>query len=121
MADEAKQITVEAAAHEVALTARRVALLHIAYARSLVDEFGPVRGKELIIKAIRAYGARIGEEVRDAVQAQELESTPENYGKGSARQLPSFGMHAGVEHVETDAGPRIRAYGCVMGLSLIHI
>ncbi len=115
MPDESQRIPIDEAAHEVALTARRMALLHIAYARTLVNEFGPERGTELIVKAIRAYGMRIGEEVRDAVQAQGLEPTPENYGKGSARQLPSFGMHAGVEHVETEAGPRLRAYGCMMG------
>ena len=115
MPDDAQRIPIDEAAHEVALTARRMALLHIAYARTLVDQLGPDRGKELIVKAIRAYGSWIGEEVRDAVRAQGIDPTPENYGTGEARQLPSFGMHAGVEHIESKAGTRLRAYGCVMG------
>jgi len=115
MPGNTQQIPIDEAAHEVALTARRIALLHIAYARTLVDQLGPDRGKELIVKAIRAYGVRIGEEVRDAVGAQGIDPTPENYGAGEARQLPLFGMHAGIEHVETEAGTRLRAYGCVMG------
>ena len=105
----------EEAAHEVALVSRRVALLHIAFARTLVDELGDDRGRELIIKAIRAYGDRIGNEVRDAVLDQGLEPTIENYGAGKARQLPVLGMHEGVETVQTPEGPRLRAYGCVMG------
>ncbi|MBU1050171.1 L-2-amino-thiazoline-4-carboxylic acid hydrolase, partial [Candidatus Bipolaricaulota bacterium] len=110
-----KLISIEEAAHEVALVSRRMALLHIAFARTLVGKLGDERGKELIIEAIRAYGNQIGNEVRAKVEQQGLEPTPENYGAGDARQLPSFGMHKGVEWSKGDAADRLRAYGCVMG------
>jgi predicted hydrocarbon binding protein len=42
----------------------RVALLHIAFSRVLVDEFGQERGKDLIAKAIIEYGHRIADRVR---------------------------------------------------------
>jgi len=115
MSDSLQQVPIDEAGHEVALASRRVALLHIAYARMLVDEFGPERGREMIVEAIRAYGQRIGDEVRAAVEAQGLDPTPENYGAGSSRQLPAFGMCASVKHADVDGERRLRVHGCVMG------
>ena len=115
MSDSSQQVPIDEATHEVALASRRVALLHIAYARMLVDEFGPERGREMIGEAIRAYGQRIGDEVRAAVEAQGLDPTPENYGAGSSRQLPAFGMCASVKHADVDGERRLRVHGCVMG------
>lgn len=115
MTNDSKMIPLEEAAHEVALTSRRIALLHLAFAKTLVTEFGEEHGTELIVKAIKAYGTRVGEEARAAVLAQGLELTPENFGAGDARGLPKFGMHTGRENVEVDGEPRFRAFGCVMG------
>ena len=104
------------AAHEVALASRRIALLHIAYARTLVDELGDEQGRSLVIEAIRRYGERIGQEVRKSVEEQGLDPLPENYGAGDARQLPLFGMHDSIERISSEDGCRtLRAFGCVMG------
>jgi hypothetical protein len=109
-----KQIPMDEAAHEVELVSRRIALLHLAFSRMLVKEFGEPRGSELIAKAIKEYGRMVGSEVREAVEAQGLPPTPENYGTGSARSLPRIGMHKGVEEAEVSGEKRIRAFGCVM-------
>ncbi len=49
--------------------ARRLALLHMAYARTLVDALGDEAGQALIRRAIAAYGAHVGERVRRSVEA----------------------------------------------------
>lgn len=102
------------AAHEIELVSRRLGLLHLAFSRTLVDEFGDKEGRKLILKAIKRYGTMVGKEVKVAVEGQGLPLTPENYGVGKSRSLPSFGMHSGSEEVEVDGKRRMRAYGCVM-------
>ena len=98
----------------VELTARRIGLLHLSFARTLVDELGERKGKELIMKAIEDYGKRVGKEVRKGVIDQGLDPIPENYGTGKSRDLPEFGMHESKEGVEIDGEKRMRAYGCAM-------
>ena len=56
----------------------------------------------------------IGKEVRKKVLQQCLPTTPENYGLGSSRSLPHFGVHEKRETVEVSGERRIRAYGCVL-------
>jgi len=109
-----KFIPLENAKLEVEITSRRIGLLHLAYAKTLVKEFGEKRGKEIIVKAIKYYGKLIGEKVREDVKAQDLESTPKNYGAGKARNLPKFGMHEKKEQIEVENEKRIRSYGCAM-------
>jgi len=105
--DEAKQL--------IALTSRRIALLHLAFAKTLVDELGEKKGKELILKAIKYYGNKIGEKVRKAVIDQGLDPIPENYGAGTARDLPPFGMHERKERGLVVGDKKIRrSYGCVL-------
>lgn len=108
-------ISLEEATHEVALVSRRIALLHLAYARMLVEEFGEERGVMLIMKAIKSYGMEVGKQAREAVLEQGLALTPENFSAGSARSLPKIGMHSGREYLEVDGEHRHRTYGCVMG------
>jgi len=71
---------------EVAIT--RIALLHLAFSRTLVEEFGQEKGKELIIKSIMEYGKIIGER---SVQHKQ--------------DLPKYGVHEKFENG--------KAYGCV--------
>ena len=90
--------------------ARRLALLHMAYARTLVDALGEEAGRELIEQAVRAYGARIGERTRQRVEAQGLEPSPENFGLGS--DLPAAVFPS--QPVEVEGEARSRALGCVL-------
>lgn len=89
---------------------RRVGLLHICYARTLVDELGEERGKELIKRAIWDYGTKIGEQVKARVEAQGLEPTPENFKKGS--DLSPLGFDHRRATVDGEA--RIQSFGCVL-------
>ena len=47
---------------EVAIT--RLALLHLSFAKTLVQELGERKGKELAVKSILEYGRRVGERTK---------------------------------------------------------
>jgi len=113
MAEKKETVSLAEASRQVAVTSERLALLHLSFARTIVNELGDEQGKALVLKAIRDYGRRIGELARKKVISQGLDPTPENYGKAS--DLPEYGMHEGKEKVEIDGEKRTRAYGCVMG------
>jgi len=99
---------------EVEITSRRIALLHLSYAKTLIEEFGEKKGTELIMKTIRDYGIRIGERTRKEVVSQKLETFPRNFDKGQYFRVPKFGMHERTEIVEVEGEKRIRVYGCVL-------
>ncbi len=111
MDNQEKMIPLSEAEHEVELACRRIGMLHLAYARTLVHQLGEEQGKRAIVAAIREYGKLVGEQVKQKVIDQGLPNTPENYGQGDARTLPKYGMNDGV--VITDSGER-QVQGCVM-------
>ena len=117
MTEECKEqvVSLKEAAKEVEMASRRIALLHLAYAKTLVRELGEENGKKMILKAIKYYGKMVGEKVKEEVQAQGLEPTPEHYGAGRARNLPKYGMHDRKENFETEGRKRRRSFGCVLG------
>ena len=110
MPKQPEMIPVEEAREGIADMTKRVALLHMAYARTLVQELGEQRGKELIRKAIWEYGTKIGERTRQRVISKGLEPTIKNVDKGS--DLP--GLVFGLESVEVDGERRVRSHGCVL-------
>ncbi|MBI2979520.1 MAG: L-2-amino-thiazoline-4-carboxylic acid hydrolase [Chloroflexi bacterium] len=111
MAEKEKTVPLEEAKEQVRKVCARLGLLHIAFARTLVNELGEKKGKELILKAIKDYGVRIGEEARAAATARGLDNSPANFKS----DLPLYGMHDGGEAVKVGGETRRRAYGCVMG------
>ena len=110
-------ISTEQAGKALASASRRIALLHLAYAKAIVKELGEERGTRLISEAIKDYAVKIGNKTKEEVEAKGLETIPENFGAGDSYALPDFpGMHSGRETVEKEDGTRrFRAYGCVLG------
>jgi hypothetical protein len=78
---------------QVRLMARRTALLHHAFAATLIEELGEEEGKKLIQKAIQRYGEACGSAVKQGVEALGLPLTQENYGK--IPDLPNTGWEKG--------------------------
>jgi hypothetical protein len=103
------------AVRAVEVTARRVALLHLAYAKTLIAEFGESRGTQLVAKAIRDYGVMMGEKAREEVAEQGLEVKPENLSHGQSYAMPPFGMNDRVETVNVENDVRMRVQGCLLG------
>jgi hypothetical protein len=84
-----EKISTDECAQEVKLMARRTALLHYFFSRTIIDKLGEEKGKELIKEAIWAYGQFCGRAVREGVEEMGLPITEENYGQ--VRDLPKFG------------------------------
>jgi hypothetical protein len=89
MVENRRVVPTEAAAHEVEVAITRLALLHLAFSKILVKEFGERKGKQLIIKSILEYGKRIGERIKRGLP-----------------DLPKYGLYK-----EWKDG---RLYGCVL-------
>lgn len=113
-AKSGKTISLDEAKREVEVTSRRLALLHLSYAKTLIEELGEERGRTLIAKAIKNYGIRIGEKTKKDVLDQRLENSPENFSAGESLRIPKFGMHERIETFEVEGERRMRAYGCVL-------
>lgn len=56
-----KTVPLEEAEEQVKIVTQRLSLLHLAYARTLVDAFGWEKGKQLVLNAIKEYGRRVAE------------------------------------------------------------
>ena len=106
-------ISLEEAKQQVALASRRLGLLHLSFAVVLVREFGEEEGKRLVARAIKEYSGKIGRAKQERALSAGLEPSAETFFEMS--DLPSIGMHEGVEEVDVDGETRHRAYGCVMG------
>lgn len=52
------------ATHEVGVAMSRLALLHLSFSKTLVEEFGEKKGKELVSRSIMEYGKRVGERTK---------------------------------------------------------
>ena len=57
-------IPLSEAKEQVAIACTRIALLHLAFSKILVEELGVEKGKELILKSIMEYGKRVGERIK---------------------------------------------------------
>ena len=103
-------VALKEAKEQVRRACRRLGLLHLSFAKALVEELGEKKAKQLVLKAIEAYGIRVGEKVKANVIAQGLDNKPENYKE----DLPLYGMVSDIELVEVDGERRTRLHGCVM-------
>ncbi len=110
MAKKQEMVTLEEAREQVRKVCRRLGLLHLAYAKTIIDEVGEEKGTQLVLEAIKNYALIVGEEVKKKVKAQGLENVPANYKE----DLPLYGMHDRTETVEVNGEKRTRLYGCVM-------
>jgi L-2-amino-thiazoline-4-carboxylic acid hydrolase-like protein len=70
---------VSEALQQILTTAERMAMLYYHFASTLVGELGDEKGKELIQKAIAAYGTEVGERQRARVAEAGKALTCENY------------------------------------------
>ncbi|MBS7620313.1 L-2-amino-thiazoline-4-carboxylic acid hydrolase [Candidatus Bathyarchaeota archaeon] len=89
MAEEKIFVSLDDAAHEVEVAITRLALLHLAFSKTLIEELGEEKGRELILKSIMEYGKRVGERIKRGLP-----------------DLPKYGVH------KEKIGERV--YGCVL-------
>lgn len=89
MAGKERFVSIEEATHEVEVAIKRLALLHLSFSKTLVEELGEKKGKELITKSILDYGKRVGEMTKRGLP-----------------DLPKYGVHGGWKDE--------RLYDCVL-------
>ena len=106
MKDEQEMITTEEAADEIRLALRRAALIYHHFARTLVEELGEERGRELIKKSIESYGSQVGCEARRKALSRKLDLKPENFES----DLPKYVWQ--TEEVVVDGERRSRVHFC---------
>lgn len=105
-----KKVDFKEAKEQVEKATRRIALLHIAYAKTIIEELGQEKGERLILKAIKNYGKMVGSSVKEGISQKGLENIPENYKE----DLPAYGMNEGIEKTNVDGKKGRKSYGCVL-------
>ena len=73
------KIPTEEALRQILVAVERIAMLHYHFANTLVAELGEERGRELIAKAIAAYGREVGERHRERIVEAGYEPSCEHY------------------------------------------
>lgn len=106
MTNKEEMISKKDALNQISLALRRTALIYHHFAETLVEELGEEKGKELIRKAIYAYGDRIGKEARKKAQKKGLHLTPENF----ENDLPELAWKE--EMVVVEGEERVRVHHC---------
>ena len=102
-----EMISKEEAFQQVKSMITRAALIHYAFAKTLVDELGEKKGKALVKKASLFYGKMVGKRVKERTLAKGLPLTRENFQD----DLPALGW-AEREQVEVEGEKRARVYTC---------
>ena len=102
-----EMISKEEAFRQVKSMITRAALIHYAFAKTLVDELGEKKGKALTKKAALFYGKMVGKRVKEKTLAKGLPLTRENFQD----DLPTLGW-AEREKVEVEGEKRSRVYTC---------
>jgi len=78
MSEKENVVSLKEATQQVEIATTRVALLHLSFSKTLVEEFGKERAEELILKSIMEYGRRVGERTKRGLP-----------------DLPKYGVHGG--------------------------
>jgi hypothetical protein len=81
-----EKVSKESAIKNIYIMAERLAYIHYAFAKTLVDEFGEEQGRAIASKAIEKYGSIVAEIAQKNLETQGLEPILENY-----KDLPSWG------------------------------
>lgn len=90
---------------DVSRMARRIALLYRHFAEAMKEELGPSRAREITRKAIDAYGAQIGREVKEKNTAAGVPLSAANY----ADDIPAVGWVMEPEIVNGEATVRVNS------------
>src|SRR5208337_5345721 len=88
---EEEIVPLKEAKEQVETAITRIALLHLAFSKTLLEEFGADRGKELITRSILRYGRLVGDRMK--------------------RGLPDYPTAKYGAYVERENG---RIYDCIL-------
>ena len=110
-----EKVPLDEAMAQVRTVGIRLALMHLAYARTIVQEHGLEKGRDLIIKAMMAYGKLVGER-----------------NKAGHQDLPWYGFHdkymyKDKTYLDTREEPAddfdhafLKVYGCILAKTFLE-
>ncbi len=116
MNDKERKVPLDEAMEQVRIVGARLAMMHRAYARLLVEVHGPEKGKDLIIKAMMEYGKMVGRR-----------------NKSGRQDLPVYGFHDKYVYedkafVDTRDQPRddfdfaaYKVFGCILAKTFLEL
>jgi len=107
--EKKEMISKDEAFHQLKSMITRTALIHYAFTKTIIDELGKEKGKELAKKAIRLYGEMVGKKVRENTLAEGLPTLAENF----QNDLPALGW-ADREKVVVEGEKRARVHTCYL-------
>jgi len=107
--EKKEMISKAEAFHQLKSMITRTALIHYAFTKTIIDELGKEKGKELAKKAIRLYGEMVGKKVRENTLAEGLPTLAENF----QNDLPALGW-ADREKVVVEGEKRARVHTCYL-------
>jgi len=87
-------------------------LMHIAYARTLVEELGEKKAKDMVLKAMMEYGRMVGERNRAGEQDLPFYGLHEKYSYKEEEFLDTRDMPQ--DHTEEMDWDAFKVYGCVL-------
>jgi len=109
MVENKEMISTDEAFRQVKSMITRAALIHYAFTKTIMDELGEKKGKEISKKAIKLYGELVGKQAKKRADERKLPYTKDNFQD----DLPSLGWHH-REKVVIDGEKRSRVYTCYL-------
>ena len=118
MDEKEKKVPLHEAMEQVRITARRLALMHLAFSRTLIEELGEDKGKKAIIKAVMEYGRMVGETNKAGHQDLPFYGLHEKYTDGDEEFLDTR-EKANIAGKGLDFS-RYRVHGCVLAKTFLE-
>jgi hypothetical protein len=112
MEESPQMVSLEEARVQVKVVARRLALMHLAYARTLVDELGEAAAKDIVVKAMMEYGRLVGERTKSGGQDLPYYGLHESYRYGDQAYLDT--RELALAEGEVFDWSRFKVKGCVL-------
>lgn len=110
--NKTKSVSIEEAANQVKVVAIRLALMHLSYAKTLVEELGKDKAKKIILKSIMEYGKMVGERIKDGEQDLPHYGLHDSCSYKGAESLDARDITPGqTENMDWDA---FKVHGCVL-------
>ena len=118
MSEKEKMVPLHEAIDQVRITGRRLALMHLAFSKILIEELGQDKGKKAIVKAMMEYGQMVGETNKAGHQDLPFYGLHEKYTYGDKEFLDTREM-ANIAGKDFDLS-RYRYHGCVLAKTFLE-
>jgi hypothetical protein len=112
MTESPKMVPLDEARQQVKVMATRLALMHLAFAKTLGEELGQPTAKDIVVKAMMAYGKLVGERNKSGGQDLPYYGLHEKYIYSNHEFLDSREME--LEEGDVFVWSKYKVQGCVL-------